>query len=290
VTSIQADSSIIPVETNTLTVGTAPARNQKLNFRLARSITLDSRGDQAGIAGRREHRTDVIARELDSRAQRLFEIIRNTRGTTDSRTFNGSSDLASAVGRFANDTRTFSQNRDFTNGASRQAADSLVSQAEQISRLMARTDGAFRYQNEWRMVEDQVVSLSENFGLRYTPTHETARNDSQLGRDRGYGSDRSAAGSGSFHWRGRVDGSDYIELRGDQVNVRHVAALPITEATYDVRRPLPRQALTVQLNKLHGRGKVVLTQQPSSANNYTAIVFIEDNEGSSDLYEFELTW
>jgi hypothetical protein len=164
-TGIQAESSFIPIETNTLTVGTVPNRNQKLNFRIERSTTLDARGDRSE--------------------------------------------------------------------AMRQGGP---------------------------------------------------------GRERDWVAARGAADHGTFRWSGRVDGSDYIELRSDRVTVRHVQAQPIAEATYDARNPLPRHPVNVQLNKLRGRGNVMLVQQPSAANNFTAVVYIEDNKSGNDLYEFELSW
>jgi hypothetical protein len=103
-------------------------------------------------------------------------------------------------------------------------------------------------------------------------------------------SERGTADHGAFHWRGRVDGTDYIELRRDLVTVRHMQAQPITGADYNVSSPLPQRPVLVQLNKLQGRGKVVLFQQPSAANSYTASVHIEDGEGGNDFYEFELIW
>jgi len=172
VTGIQVDSSVIPIETSLVTVGTAPNRNQTLNFRLMQNINFDGSGDH-GVAGRGGTiRIDMIARELDSRAQHLFEATRSVRG--ENRAFR-TSEIYSALERFANSTRTFSQSRDFRNAAARQAASSLVSQAEQISGLMAREDGAFRFLNEWQMVEEQVGPLADNFGLRYTPTRELGR-------------------------------------------------------------------------------------------------------------------
>jgi hypothetical protein len=288
---IQLDSSVIPIETNTITVGIAPNRNQRLDFRVERSISFDTHGDQSGGARQGEDaRIDDIARELNNRAQHLLEMTNTGREDTRNRNRDGTSNFYYAVGRFANDTRAFEQSRGPRGGSARQDARSLVSQAEQISRLMARADTGFRFRNDWRLVEDQVTRLSDSFGLRYTPSRELPRGDNRMGRDRDWSSDRSASEHGSFHWRGRVDGSDLIELRRDQVTVRHVQAQPITEIDYDVRSPLPLRPVTVQLNKLRGRGKVEITQQPSAANNYTVIVFIEDNQGSNDVYEFELSW
>jgi len=290
-TGIQVESSVIPIETNTITVATVPNRNQKLNFRIERSTTFNARSDRSGaMRGGEPGRIDEIARELNSRAQYMLETIRGGREETWGRTPDGTSNLNSAMGRFANDTRTFEASRNFRNAASRQAATSLVSQAEQISRLMVRGNASSRFGNDWGLVEDQVGRLSQSFGLQYTPASELTRDDNRTRRGRELGPVRSAADHGTFYWRGRVDGSDYIELRNDRVTVRHMQAQPIAGATYDVRSPLPRQPVNVQLNKLRGRGNVVLTQQPSAANGYTAIVYIEDNEGGNDLYEFELSW
>ncbi len=178
-TGIKIESSVIPIQTNTITIGTAPNRNQKLNFRTEQSTTFDLRGNQPEAARRNE--------------------------------------------------------------------------------------------------PDRIV-----------PARELPRADNQMERDRE--SERGTADHGAFHWSGRVDGSDYIELRRDRVTVRHMEAQPITGANFNVRSPLPQRPVTVQLNKLQGRGKVVLYQQPSAANNFTASVYIEDNQGGSDFYEFELIW
>jgi hypothetical protein len=178
-TGIQVESSVIPIETNTITIGTAPNSNQRLNFKTARNTSFDPLGYQPEAA-------------------RGYE-------------------------------------------------------------------------------PDRVV-----------PPRELPRPDYKMERDRG--SQIGMADHGSFHWRGRVDGSDYIELRNDRVTVRHMQAQLITGAEYDVRGPLPHRPVTVQLNRLLGRGRIVLYQQPSASNNYTVSVYIEDNEAGSDFYEFELIW
>jgi len=178
-TGIHVGSSVIPIETNTMTIGTAPDRNQRVNFRTQRSTTFDPRG----------------------------------------------------------------------------------------------------YQPE---------AVRRNEPERVVPFQEPLRADNRMERARG--SEWGTPDHGAFRWRGRVDGSDYIEFRGERVTVRHMQAQPITEANYDVRSPLPQRPVTVQLNKLQGRGRVVLHQQPSAANNFTASVYIEDNDGGNDFYEFELIW
>jgi len=178
-TGIRVYSSVIPIETNTITIGTAPNRNQNLNFRTERTTTFDPHGNQAQAA---------------------------------------------------------------------------------------------------RHYEPNSV----------LPYQEPTRPDNQMERDRGF--ERGTADHGTFRWRGRVDGSDYIQLRRDRVTVHHVQAQPITGADYNLSSPLPQRPVSVQLNRLQGRGKVLLYQQPSGANNYMVSVYIEDNDGGSDFYEFELIW
>src|SRR5688572_30168879 len=100
-TGIQAESSVIPIETNTLTVATAPNRNQTLNFRVERSTTFDTGGDNSATTRQGVHgRISEIARELNSRTQHLLGMTRSEGTRTRAR--NVASDLYSAMGRFAN--------------------------------------------------------------------------------------------------------------------------------------------------------------------------------------------
>jgi hypothetical protein len=41
---------------------------------------------------------------------------------------------------------------------------------------------------------------------------------------------------------------------------------------------------------IEGRGNVEVIQQPSSRNNYQAIVLIRDSQGGADDYEIEIRW
>ena len=51
-TGIQVESSVIPIETNTITIGTAPNKNQRLNFRTRRRTAFDWRDNQPEAARR----------------------------------------------------------------------------------------------------------------------------------------------------------------------------------------------------------------------------------------------
>jgi hypothetical protein len=94
-----------------------------------------------------------------------------------------------------------------------------------------------------------------------------------------------------LRFRGVVDGADLLDLRGDQLTVRHLRHLPIQSMDYRVTAPLPSRPVRLELVRLEGRGEVVLAGEPSAENGYTATVLVDDtDERGSDLYEFELVW
>jgi hypothetical protein len=278
---------------------------QKFNFVVQRSTTFDARGisqdrvyqdrDRDRVYQDRDTRPPVtrrgttdriedIVRDLDVRAQSLWQLARSRR--EDLRNLAGSegTDLYFAVSDFANMTQTVQQNsRDFRRESLQRTARSLLSHAEELSQLVDRVNPSWRFREEWRGVEDQVTRLADAFGLSYAGARELPRSDRNS-------TGASNRGQGYFRWQGRVDGSDYIQLRGNQVTVRHMKFNPITDATYDLPNPMPRRAVNVRLTKLRGRGRVDLYEQPTASNGYMASVYIEDEAGGSDFYEFELTW
>jgi hypothetical protein len=94
-----------------------------------------------------------------------------------------------------------------------------------------------------------------------------------------------------FRWRGRVDGVDDIQIRGEAVRINHIRAQPIQDQDYRFSEPLPRREVPVTLEKIAGRGDIRVLEAPSAWNQYTAVVRIDDGrETGSDYYEFALTW
>ena len=94
-----------------------------------------------------------------------------------------------------------------------------------------------------------------------------------------------------FQWRGQVDGVDEILIRGGSVQVRHLEAKPIQRQEHRFTAPLPEWDVDLELDKIEGRGDVRLIEEPSSWNDYTAVVRIDDSDEIGDgYYEFELTW
>ena len=95
---------------------------------------------------------------------------------------------------------------------------------------------------------------------------------------------------GIFRWEGRVDVGAEIEIRGDEHHVKDMGGQGTQERRARFQSPLPEREVPVSLHKIDGRGDVELVQTPSSSNNYTAVVRIEDDKNGADTYEFELTW
>jgi len=94
-----------------------------------------------------------------------------------------------------------------------------------------------------------------------------------------------------FQWRGQVDGVDEILIRGGSVRIRHLEAKPIQRQEHRFTAPLPEWDVDLDLDKIEGRGDVELIEEPSSWNDYTAVVRVDDSDKVGDgYYEFELTW
>ncbi len=96
--------------------------------------------------------------------------------------------------------------------------------------------------------------------------------------------------NGSLRWRGRVDDVVELEIRGDQLYERVVSGQPVYDVSSRFNSLLPRRRLTVNVEKLRGRGNVDVVEQPSSRNNFTAVVRIRDTRGGADDYEIEVYW
>jgi hypothetical protein len=100
----------------------------------------------------------------------------------------------------------------------------------------------------------------------------------------------TAAAEERFRWKGRVDGTDEILVKGRSVRVNHIADKPIQRQDHRFSSRLPARDVEVELNVVEGRGKVRLMEQPSERNDYAVVVRIEDEQGGSGDYEFELVW
>lgn len=95
---------------------------------------------------------------------------------------------------------------------------------------------------------------------------------------------------GTLTWSGRVDDEIFLDVSGRSVYERRVSGQPTYNAQYRFSSPLPRNNVNVEVRKLRGRGSVQVVEQPSSRNNFTAVIRIRDGGGGADNYEIEVNW
>jgi hypothetical protein len=224
---------------------------------------------------------DTVARNLSNKAQDAFNIASNQRAQIPV-------DLYVALCGFAGSTRAYLQMaaEGREEAGLRSAAYRLVAQAMDIDTLFSTT-GASNVRQAWRAVQENVALLSNTYPLVYTYSGSFRDAMTRTGRTTAV---PTATPGGRFRWRGRVDGSDYIMLQGNQVSISHLEDRYIQDASYELPAPLPQQPVQAKLTKLKGRGTVEIVRQPAADNRYTLTVLIQDPAAGDDLYDFEVTW
>ena len=95
---------------------------------------------------------------------------------------------------------------------------------------------------------------------------------------------------GRMTWRGRVDDDVRIRIRGGSADVETLGGTPYYDSQPNFINSLPNRRVTVRLTQKRGRGEIVIEQQPTRENDFTAIVRIRDTRGGASEYEFELQW
>ncbi|OYT71134.1 MAG: hypothetical protein CFK52_08900 [Chloracidobacterium sp. CP2_5A] len=96
--------------------------------------------------------------------------------------------------------------------------------------------------------------------------------------------------TGRMRWLGRVDDEIYVYVRDSETRTELVSGQPTLNERFTFTSPLPRRPVTVSVNRLRGRGRVEVFQQPSANNDFTAVIRIVDRAGGATDMEFELVW
>lgn len=97
-------------------------------------------------------------------------------------------------------------------------------------------------------------------------------------------------GQGSMTWRGSVDDTVRVRIRGRSATTRTIRGQATVGVNFSFNQALPRRSVYVRVDKRNGRGSVRVIQQPTSSNGYTAVVEIRDSRGGRDGYVFDLYW
>ena len=96
---------------------------------------------------------------------------------------------------------------------------------------------------------------------------------------------------GQLEFRARVDGSVYLYIRGDQIEVEYMSGRPMDEIRYRFSQPLPAEELDeVKLEDVEGRGSVRLLEWPNGGNRFTAKIRMQDEKPGASSYRFRMVW
>ncbi len=151
-----------------------------------------------------------------------------------------------------------------------------------------------RYDGAGMQIFKRNSGDNQRFWLRWISDIRRGDNGERSGNRGGRGRDWDGrdrpAHPGSLSWRGRVDDVIELEIRGNQLREQVVSGQQVSDVSSRFNSNLPRRRMTVNVEKLRGRGNVDVVEQPSSRNNFTAIVRIRDTRGGADDYEIEVYW
>ena len=95
---------------------------------------------------------------------------------------------------------------------------------------------------------------------------------------------------GRMTWRGRVDDDVRIRIRGGSADVETIGGTAYYDGQPNFENSLPNRRVTVRLTEKRGRGEILIEQQPSRENDFTAVIRIRDTKGGASEYAFTLEW
>lgn len=88
-----------------------------------------------------------------------------------------------------------------------------------------------------------------------------------------------------------VDNRAEVRMRGDQIFVRTLEGARARDEGSECSQPLPYNYVRdFRIRQTAGRNRVEVAQEPTRANNYGALIVIDDKQGGGDTYTFEVSW
>jgi hypothetical protein len=107
----------------------------------------------------------------------------------------------------------------------------------------------------------------------------------------GYGNGGYDNGRSTLRWSGDVDDAIEIRIQGDRIEYRTLSGKSLRNVHANLSRGgLPRSDVQVFVTDQNGRGSVSVVQQPSSYNNYTAVIRVYDPRPGYGTYDFDIGW
>ncbi len=98
-------------------------------------------------------------------------------------------------------------------------------------------------------------------------------------------------GRDALRWSGDVDDALEIRVQGNRIDYRTLSGKSVRNVRANlVGGGLPRNDVQVVVTDENGRGSVSVVQQPSSWNNYTAVIRVYDPRPGYGAYNFDLSW
>jgi hypothetical protein len=201
-------------------------------------------------------------------------------------------DLAENSYRQSNDVRS-SRN----DVAAMMAAQQFSASAQLFNRMVNDRRRNQDLRDAFQLLQDSSRAL-ERYNLRQNNSYNIQRLMSDISRELNVGNRNdndnqypdSGARSGRMTWRGRVDDDVRIRIRGGSADVETLGGTAYNDGQPNFENSLPNRRVTVRLTEKRGRGEIVIEQQPSRENDYTAVIRIRDPKGGASEYAFQLSW
>jgi hypothetical protein len=96
---------------------------------------------------------------------------------------------------------------------------------------------------------------------------------------------------GLLHWTGDVDKTAVIRWRGGRAMLQNIEGDVARNVRADVAGVgLPDRDVTLRIVQREGRGNIIIEQQPSSGNNYMAVIRVNDPQPGYGHYDFDVVF
>jgi hypothetical protein len=123
----------------------------------------------------------------------------------------------------------------------------------------------------------------------WTPGATTSEVAGEVDRDRRR--DDNVRDVGLLHWTGDVDKTAVIRWHADRAMLQNIEGDVARNVRADVAGGgLPDRDVTIRIVQREGRGGIVIEQQPSSGNNYTAVIRVNDPQTGYGHYDFDVVY